>query len=545
MDRKSRVVGVTAVISSLLLPTIVQAGIPFTRQTQENITMYDNGENIRAFSRSFAGKTDGLSSIDSLSKELTTSTGLRTTKSRVQCELPVNEYCENPFNPHCELPSKKQDVFPSQKYAKQWVGSCFTPRTVFDIEADLATAMEANEATRSFYHFTDVVKVRNLNAPDNYEEREVYYNIILDKNTYPGNGIKSGVTLSDSEYTTDLYVVYRNTNTVDLIDDVIDTPNAGEMIVYTMSGNTPENSNLEEIDRFKNTAFDTTRLSPPTANFRYETDGVKNALNYIRELRDSYNSDIVVFDYENPISIKECPAGNDGKCLPSNHSEEEPTFKPKLNIFTTDRTFYRNVCTGEGVSYEQTNTIQAEIESYVERYVITKDSNIPNNMSNEDLLALDRIAPLEFDGSEVIEEDFNGVHSYAYDTNIDFFDTRITDYLGRNSSAPDNTFSPVCSGSSSFNNEDCYEWNGLHHDHYKKPIPEVEDISIVDVFYEEKVQTAPATTEIDSDGNEVEVPAVFEWKEKNTCNTTGGTRTYNISDFCDQDNIDCKSVDRM
>lgn len=546
MKRNTKLIGASTVVVSLLIPTIAQASLPMTRQTQDAVTLYDNGTDIRAFNRAFANSLEGYQRIEALEGEIDSSL-LRTTSSRFTCEVPKNPYCDGTsFNPYCDGASKEQTVFPDQNYAKQWVGSCFDERTAFEIELDLATAMENTGATRGFYQFRDQVDVRRPSDKTQTEERSIYYTIILDKNNTPGEGYKSGVVISDSEYRTNLYLVYENSDTVDLLDGAVTSPNAGDMIVYEMDGSTPETSNLTEIETFQNENFDTERLVEPTANFKFETDGIKNVMGYATMLKDSYNPDVMVIDYHNPISLKECAVDTDGSCLPETHSEPDPYFKPKLNVFTTDRTFFRNVCTSEGVTYTQENKIQADINSYVERYVITRDDNISDNMTNDDLLALNRIAPYKLEYNDIVEVDFYNSHSgFAYNTDISYFDDKVTEYLGKNASSPNNTLSPTCSGSSTYDDENCYDtWNGLHHDHYKKPLPTVKDISIVDVNYEEKVKVADAYSYRNSDGDLINVPAKYEWQKKNTCNTTSGTRIYNVSDFCSSSsNIKCLSVD--
>lgn len=533
MENKAKIGGVSIALASLLIPTIGHSAIPVTRQTQDMVVMYDNGESVRAFGRSMASVSTNITHIESIDKELGGDV-LRTTSSHFSCPTPYNRYR-----------NQDQWLFPSQRYAREWIGSCFNENTVFNIEVDLAIAMEEFQASRAMYHFRDTVRVRNQLSPTQEEERQLYYTIVLDKNTHPGFGHKTGVILSPSEYTTNLYVVYENSNTVDLLDGVVSSSNPGELIVYEMDGNTPETSSLSELERFSNDSFDTERLVEPTEYFLYETDGVKNVLGYASLLREQYNPDVMIVDYHNPINIRQCAVAPDGSCLPENHSDPDPYFKPMVNIHTTDRTFYRNVCTGDGVTYTQNNRMEAMVDGYIERYIINDQSNISDDMSDDDLLALNRMAPYKVNDFGLINHDFYGSHSgFAYNTDISFFDNRITDFLGKRTSSPNNTFSPNCSGTSSYENTNCYDWNGLHHDHFIKPLPAVEDISIVDVRYEERVMVEPARTEIDSDGNEVEIPAVFEWQEKSSCDM-GGTRTYNVGDFCSPSNINCTSVIRQ
>jgi hypothetical protein len=549
MKTKTKVIGVATVITSLLMP-IAQANIPITRQTNDGITLYDNGSEIRAFDRVIANGYEGIKRIENLGGELGSDI-LRTTNSRFNCEIPVNPHCDgSDFNQYCDPVTKQQEVFPNEKDARKWVGSCFNEQTIFDIESDLAIAMARTGSTRAFYQFRDTVQVRRPSDMMNTEEREIYYTVILDKNEKPGNAYKSGVTISESEYKTNLYVVYENSGTVDLLDDAVSSDNAGDLIVYKMDGSLPESSTLTEVETFQNPDFDTERLVENDPNFQYETDGVKNVLAYASLLKEHYNPDVLIVDYHNPITIKQCAVGNDGSCLPESHSQSDPIFKPRMDILTTDRTFYRNVCTGEGVTYTQTNRVEADVNSIVERYVITPESNINGEMTDQELLALDRLVPFEIKDNETVVKEFYASHSgFTYNTGIRGFDDRITEYLGKNSVSPTNTLSPLsptCTGLDSYEDIDCYDrWNGLHHDHYIKPIPAVEDISIVDVNYEERVMTSPSTTEIDEDGNEVIVPAVYDWIKKNTCNTTSGTRTYNVNEFCSGSNIKCLSVDRM
>ncbi|WP_133155035.1 hypothetical protein [Billgrantia endophytica] len=534
MKQKTKIVSASAMVASILLPTIAQAGIPITRQTQDMIFMYDNGDTVRAYSRMIASMDTNIGSIENVEKELGGDV-LRTTTSHFSCPAPYNRY-----------KSQDQWLFPNQRYARQWIGSCFDRNTVFNIEVDLAIAMEHEQATRGVYQFRDTVEIRNLSSPTGTEERQIYYTIQLDKNTYPGQGNKLGVALSPSEYTTNLYVVYENTNTVDLLDDIVSSPNAGDLVVYEMDGQTPETSSLTELERFQNDSFDTFRLDEPSEYFLYDTEGVKNVLGYASLLREQYNPDVMVVDYNNPINFRECAVAPDGSCLPESHSDPDPYFKPMVDIYTTDRTFYRNVCTGDGVTYTQNNRLEAEVEGYIERYIINEQSNISDDMSDEDLLALNRMAPYKMNSFGQVTEDFFGSHSgFPYGLNISAFDDHVTEFLGKRSSSPNNTLSPFCTGPGTYEDENCYDrWNNLHHDHYIKPLPEVEDISIVDVKYEERVMVSPATTETDSNGNEVAVPAEYEWQEKSSCDI-GGTRTYNVNEFCSQSDINCTGVIRQ
>lgn len=549
MKRRNGILGVSSLIATMLVPTVVQADMPFTRQTHDNIIMYDDGETVQAYSRTYGSTKEGVVDVDRLSKELKQEDALRVTKSRINIEIPKNTFCDGTdFNPYCDGATKEQDVFPDGEVAQKWIASFFTPRAVFDIEADLAILMEEHEATRAFYHFNDTVRVRNRSAPANAEDRLVTYTIMLNKNQYPGQGLKQGIAISNAEFTTNLYVVYRNSNSSDLLDDRISVDGSGELIVYEMSGLTPEDSVLTEVERVANPSFDTERLVNKRPNFEYETNGVKNVLLLANEYKKQFASDIVIVDYHNPVTVTKCPVDTDGSCLPNDQNKiESPALAPKMNVFTTGRTFFRNVCTGEGVVYNQSNHIQAETEEYIERYILTPDDNIRPNMTDSELLALERFAPFNFDRHGLLEEDFDTNHTFNYNTNISFFNTNITDYLGKNGSTPNNAFTPICEGYSTYENDSCYDVNGLHHEHYLNDsyaIPAVEDISIVDVNYEERVKTADAYSYEDEDGNTVNVPAQYEWQKKNTCNTAGGTRIYNVSDFCSDSNIKCLSVDR-
>lgn len=541
MENKILKLGGLFATFSLLLPTMALAeGTVVSRSTYDNVIMKDNGETIKAFAKTFGFGSTGITSIDAVKKEIRLGEGLRTTQSRVDIETPKNPYCDGTaFNKFCSLPSKEQDVFPNSTVAREWIASHFTEDVVFKIEGDLANAIEKTKSLRGIYQYTDKVKIRNENAPKGYEEREVFYTIVLDKNTHPGFGHKSGLTISDSEYSTNLYAVYKNSDTVTLLDGLVDIEDAGEMVVYEMDGMIPSESNLKEIARFEDPTFDTSRLKQPSTNFFYKTDGVKNALVYVDAMRQSYSSEIVVFDYHNPVSLKQCPVGEDGECLPEDHNIEDPYFKPKIDIFTTDRSFYRNVCTGAGVSYKQTNQIEADVESQIDRYILNDNSKVVPDMTNEQLLDLKRLAPFDFEKYDNLNEEFTNQHSFDYNTNISYFNDRVTEYLGKEP-APNNIVRPTCLGSDTYEDEACYDlFNGLHHDHYKKPLSDVRNISIVDVIYEEKVKISSATTTTDEDGNEVEVPAKYEWQEKSTCDTQGGTLIYNTDDFCSGDNINC------
>lgn len=549
MKQRNGILGISSLLATVLIPTVVQADIPFTRLTHDTIMMYDDGETVQAYSRTFGSTGEGVVDIDKLSRELTEEDALRVTESRLNIEIPDNIYCDGTdFNKYCDGITKKQDVFPNQDDAQKWVASFFTPRTVFDIEADLAILMENEEATRAYYHFNDTVRVRNRSAPQEAEDRLVTYTIMLNKNVYPGQGIKPGLTISQAEFTTNLYIVYRNSNSSDLLDDKISVDGSGELIVYEMSGITPEDSTLTEVERVANPIFDTERLVEKVPHFEYETDGIKNVLLLANEYKNQFASEIVIVDYHNPVTVTKCPVDTDGSCLSNNQNKiDEPALAPKMNIFTKERTFFRNVCTKQGVIYDQTNHVQAETEEYIERYILTPDDNIRPNMTDSELLALERFAPFNFDRHGLLEEDFNNSHTFDYNTDISFFNTNITDYLGKNGSTPNNAFTPICEGYSTYENDSCYDVNGLHHEHYlhdSYAIPAVEDISIVDVNYEERVKTADAYSYEDEDGNTVNVPAQYEWQKKNTCNTQGGTRIYNVSDFCSDSNIKCLSVDR-
>lgn len=548
MKQRNGILGISSLIATLLVPTVVQAGLPVTRQTHDVIRIDDDGDTARAQKVFYGTTNEGVVELERFNRELGSDDALRTTVSRLNYQNPINPFCDGTsFNPYCDPVTGEQKVFPNQDTAKRWVASFFTPQTVFEIEADLAILMEEHEATRSFYQFVDTVEVRNRSNPNDIEERQVTYTIMLNKNQYPGQGIKQGLSISRSEYTTNLYIVYRNSNTSDLLDDRVSVDGAGELIVYEMTGNVPETGTLTEIERISNPDFNTRRLIEPSDDFFYETSGVKAVLEAAREYRDSFASDLVIVDYHNPVTVSLCPVDNNGNCLPNNQTTvEDPFFVPKLNVFTTDRTFFRNVCTGQGVEYTQYNHIQAEIEEFIERYTITPDTVIRDNMSDSQLLGLNRLAPYNFDRHGLIEEDFENSHNFSYDTDISFFDNRITDYLNKNASAPNNVFWPTCSGSASYENMNCYEANGLHHNHYRHdsyPIAPVRDISIVDVHYELRVMVEPPRTETDSEGNEVEIPAVYEWQTRNTCSTHSGTRIYDVDDFCDSSsNINCIGV---
>lgn len=541
MKTKTGIVGSTTLIASLLVPMIAQASLPITRQTQDAVTIYDDGSEIKAFGRTFSNSLEGYQRIEALEGDIDESL-LRTTDSRFTCEVPKNPYCDGSgFNPYCDGSTDEQTVFPDKKYASKWIGSCFDERTVYDIELDLATAMENTGASRGFYQFEDSVEIRRPTNKRKTEEREVYYTIVLDKNNKIGEGHKSGVVVSESEYAKNIYITYENSGTVDLLDGAVSSPNSGELTIYEMSEKTPEDSNLRELESFKDEIFDTERLKKEDPYFEFKTDGVKNVLGYASLVKEEYNPDVLIVDYHNPISLKKCAVASDGSCLPDGEGGNNSYFKPKINIFTTDRTYYRNVCSGEGVKYTQTNKVQADVNSYVERYIITQEDDISDKMTDNDILSLNRLAPYKLKYNEIVEVDFHNSYSgFDYNTDKSYFEERVTEYLGKNSISPDNTLMPTCTGESSYDDKSCYDkWNNLHHDHYKKPLPDVEDISIVDVIYEEKVKTEEAHKEEGEDGSTIDVPAQYEWKEKNTCNTHNGTRRYNINDFCDGEGINC------
>lgn len=538
MNKIKTAVGIITAITAIGAVTQAFAGTPITSQTQQKVVIYDRAGYLTTYSRLVAGTTDGLRTINE--REMS-GDEVRSTRSHFSCDIPYNRYKDI-----------DQDLFPKRNDALAWYRYCFDRNTYVEVTRDLMHAIEAVDAVVGEYQLVDHVRVRNMSAPDNEETREIVVVYELDRNKAGGVGRRWGARMEPSSYHTNLYVVYENSGSVDLLDGLVSRPYGGSLRAYTMDGATPEDSNhMELIDIYENPEImDTYRLTEQNEYFDFHPGGVKNVLEYAGHLMEEFNSEIMIVDYGNPISIKECPIAGNGECLGPLANPSDPDYKMMLDIYTTDRTYYRNVCTKEPVVYEQDNRMVATTDYIRERYIITDRDDIRGPLTDQELLALNRFSGIETNdfANSTVENNFTAIHSgYDYDTDIDYFETRITEFVGKHSSVPNNIIQPnnycVFSNPSTMEELVCYEpFNGIFLGHYRTPLPEVRDVSIVDVRYEERVMVEPGRTEEGPiHGERIEIPPVYEWETKSSCDI-GGTRIYNVDSFCDNPNINCTSV---
>jgi hypothetical protein len=521
-------------MSVMLIPTFnAHAGL-FNENNPRSILILDDSNQARIFERTHGNFDTGM-------RRFFDDDAYKTMQSRFSCPTPRNPHQNNILYPR----------IPSATYAKRWVASCFSANDIFNIQSDMARAMMEKRVKRGFYQLRYPVVVKKMSAPTNQEDRLITFEMILDHNTQPGQGIIVGVNISPSAYSSNYYVRYVNEAVDEFFGDMVDAgEDAGQLKVYEMDGQTPESSNLTLVDQISDDIFETTRLTEAHPLFDFDPKGVKATLEFAGQIMEMENSDVIVVDYVNPISINDCAIDPAGNCYPSNVSVDDPIYKSKFRIETPARSYERNVCTKEPITYKQDNIFIAETNQVVERYLVTDFSEVEPEISDEALIRLNRIVPFnshEYANRE-IEVEYSATHTgYDYNLDIDYFEERIADFFSKRSTAPNNLFQkhPYCvhSNKDAFDYVGCQEpFNNIFLDYYEDPAT-VEDVSIIDVRYDRRITITPAVTEIDAiTGEEIVItPAVYEYESESSCDA-GGTRIYDVEDFCDRVDINCTSV---
>lgn len=549
------------VFSSIIPLTVANASYaPNTRQSSDYLFIKDNGNTISAYEKTGISGFTGVSDVSELNRPISTSK-LRTTSSRVNCPDPYNSY-----------KNTTQDIFPSKEWAKKWYGNCILS-DYLEIEKDMAHALRETGARRAIYQYHKEVKVRQDGSPVN---EDLTYTIILDKNTPPGQGSKSGFSFVQdlTEKYSNLYVKYINPSATKLVDQLIsgvdthlfETHNPpgwagnGILHVYKMDGLSPEDSNLELVETVESPSFETEviiekgKLSgSAVSGLDYDPSGVISVLEYSGNAMSETGSDFMIVDYGNPLDLQDY-------MLPDETYKYNLLIDMKRDNFLADRTYDRDQCTNSPVVYKQYQKIDFALEHTRERYFV-KDPLTLSDLTPSKLVNLDKVLDTElYELQNEEQEDVvkNITKSYSRSTPPSTFSNQVVDFLGNSNEY----FSLNCNDP---NNNNCYETNGLFKNNiYYNSLGTYMDISRLNFEYKKLKSRKKRTGEScdkDEDGNKINCKptykTVYYWGGSgsypddlsttyNSCplnirNRNEKTGEYPKPKFCGQSHIQCQS----
>lgn len=497
-----------------MTPFMANAESIQTRPTQDYISIEDRDGLVTATIKRIGNTSNGMVAIG---EEEISSFDYRggAFTSRIGFESNDEERCVEDPN----------YVFPNESAAKSKYSLCLDESTYRAIEMDMKYLIDNQSINTAFYNYSHPVNIRNSNASGGSELRYIHANVLMTAAQDVGEARRLGVTLTESQDSSAIYMKYENSTSIDVLGDGVVMPGAGVLKVYSMNGGTtPENSTLSLIETVDGKAED---FDASTDGAGYGTDGVENLIKYSTIYMDKYSTEDIVIDYGNPITIATKESGDE-------------LIPESLTATVTDRFYYKNECTAEGVLYGQNTEISTDVEYRRDRYIINtrteaENANMSTITSYVGVDANDATVPVES-----IEQNHEKVYNYGYNTAYSTFTNQLADPIGTKSSAPQNLFS--------IGSDDPY--NGIEWESFQKGgVATLRDETIKDVdyyvlvekeagYYKTVVNTFEIVVGQDEQGNDIYgtateevqvwVPPVYEQEQRNSC-----IHNSQVENFCD------------
>lgn len=483
--------------STAFISSNVNAEVPFTRQSYDFLKLNDVHGDVSATVSRMAGTDAGVKAI---SNEAVSPSDFRggSPVSRPDCALPNN-----------------QD-WSSVSLARRAMVECFEKKDVYtNIEKDLKHLIDITGSRSGYYTYNEPVKIQGDN-------RFFQVGVFLRANQNHDEARRVGITISPPASVKNIYAIYEQPVSAEPIGTEMLMPGAGQLKIYTMEGRVPE-AGIDLVDTIKNDDFAAKTRSASSYNENnitlFDKSGALKAIRYLSERMDEYASEVVVFDYGNPISPILDTDPNDPMEVVD--GKEVPTMPlvPKITITTPERIYQKNNCVDPStVSYAQRNETKTAVFYQRDRYVMTGNTeslrqaslhnkspfiraadtsasisatesvpianavsgNSSKDFNNDGYIDffeynnVDKNATNEEDRFVWVSSEHANIHDYPDDFTVSNFENSISDPYGTYSNSPENLF-PI-GQNDPYNN---ISWSG-----YSEPVDVVDD-SLENVTYVE------------------------------------------------------------